>query len=128
MPIWVNLYIAIMIASLPMGILLLRRIEQDWLHPVGGLLSTLLSVAFVISYWQPHVLPLQTNSTLLMFGFVLFWDFYSVVRVRRKMAQYLGITDDMEAPPSGAVWLMGLVLMLPAYFFGAMVCLRIISE
>ena len=127
MPIWVTLYIALMLASLPMGVMLLRRIEQDWLHPIGGLLSTGLSMAFVLSYWQPYVLPLETNSTILMYGFVLFWDVYSVIRIRRKMAEYLNMAEDVEPPPSGAMWLVGLVLMLPAYFFGAMVCLRVIS-
>lgn len=127
MPVWVTLYVAMLIVSLPMGVTLLRRLEKDWLHPFGALLSTLLSIIFVVAYWQPDVIRLETNSTFLMFGFVLFWDLYSVMRVRKKMAEFLAMNgmDPNDAPPGNSVWLIGFLLMLPAYIFASLVCLRV---
>ena len=128
MPIWVTLYVAMLIVSLPMGVTLLRRLEKDWLHPFGALLSTLLSIIFVVAYWQPDVIALATNSTFLMFGFVLFWDLYSVLRVRHKMAEFLELNDmnPDDVPPGNSVWLIGFLLMLPAYIFASLVCLRLV--
>lgn len=124
MPIWVNLYLAIILLSLPMGVMMLRRIEQDWLHPVGGVVSTLLSAAFVVAYWQPEAVPFQSTSVLLLFGFVIFWDGYSLQRMKKKLPEYLQVEDQPELQPGNGAWLLGIIMMVPAYFFGAMVCMR----
>ena len=65
MPLWVSLYVALMVVSLPVGVLMLRRVERDWLHPIGGLLSTLLSIAFVFSYWMPESVPFKALDGLV---------------------------------------------------------------
>lgn len=127
MPFWVTLYVAFMVISLPVGVYMLRRLENDWLHPVGGLISTLLSIAFVFAYWMPGTVPFTTNSTILMFIFVLFWDFYTLLRVRTKLPDYLEMSEDAQLQPDSATWLFGILLMAPAYYFGALVCLRIIT-
>lgn len=127
MPFWVTLYVAFMVISLPVGVFMLRRLENDWLHPIGGLISTLLSIAFILAYWLPEVVPFTANSTILMFLFVLFWDFYTLLRVRTKLPDYLGMSGDSQLQPDSATWLFGLLLMAPAYYFGALVCLRIMT-
>ena len=127
MPFWVTLYVAFMVISRPGGVYMLRRLENDWLHPVGGLISTLLSIAFVFAYWMPGTVPFTTNSTILMFIFVLFWDFYTLLRVRTKLPDYLEMSEDAQLQPDSATWLFGILLMAPAYYFGALVCLRIIT-
>ncbi len=128
MPVWVSLYVGIMLVSIPMGVVLLRRIEQDWLHPVGGLISTLLSIAFVISYWLPEAIPFQSNSTVLLYGFVLFWDLYALLRLRKKLPEIFDLPEDENQSGSMNSWWLGLLLMIPAYYFGALVCLRVISS
>lgn len=127
MPFWVTLYIAFMVISLPVGVYMLRRLENDWLHPVGGLVSTLLSIAFIFAYWMPEAVPFTANSIILMFIFVLFWDFYTLLRVRTKLPEYLEMSGDSQLQPDSATWLFGILLMAPAYYFGALVCLRIIT-
>lgn len=127
MPIWVTLYIGLMLVSLPVGVTMLRRIEQDWLHPVGGLVSTLLSVAFVLSYWMPKAIPFKSPSVFLLYGFVLFWDLYSLKRLKAKLPEYFEMSEDSELQPNSAAWLLGLLLMVPAYYFGALVCLRVVG-
>lgn len=127
MPFWVTLYIAFMVISLPVGVYMLRRLENDWLHPVGGLVSTLLSIAFIFAYWMPEAVPFTANSTILMYLFVLFWDFYTLLRVRTKLPEYLEMSGDSQLQPDSATWLFGILLMAPAYYFGALVCLRIIT-
>ena len=127
MPFWVTLYIAFMVISLPVGVYMLWRLEQDWLHPFGGLLSTCLSIAFVFAYWMPSAVPFNTNSTILMYLFVLFWDLYTLLRVRTKLPEYLNLSEDSEFQPDSGTWLLGILLMAPAYYFGALVCLRIIA-
>jgi hypothetical protein len=127
MPFWVTLYIAFMVISLPVGVYMLRRLENDWLHPVGGLVSTLLSIAFIFAYWMPEAVPFTANSTILMYIFVLFWDFYTLLRVRTKLPEYLEMSGDSQLQPDSATWLFGILLMAPAYYFGALVCLRILT-
>ena len=127
MPLWVSLYIAFMVISLPVGVYMLRRLENDWLHPVGGLISTLLSIAFVLAYWMPDTVPFNTPSTILMYIFVLFWDLYTLMRVRTKLPEYLNMSEDSELRPDSSTWLLGILLMAPAYYFGALVCLRIVA-
>ena len=126
MPVWVMLYVAVMVLSLPMGVSMLRQLEQDWLHPVGGVLSTLLSVTFVFSYWLPQTVVLQLPSAWLLLGFVLFWDAYTLLRFKQRMPEWFPNEDeDQDAPVSvsAAMWL-GIMLMLPAYCFAVLVCLR----
>ena len=127
MPLWVSLYIAFMVISLPVGVFMLRRLEGDWLHPIGGLLSTGISIGFVFAYWMPSVVTFNTNSTILMYLFVLFWDLYTLLRVRTKLPEYLNLSEDSEFQPDSGTWLLGILLMAPAYYFGALVCLRIIA-
>lgn len=127
MPLWVSLYIAFMVISLPVGVYMLRRLENDWLHPVGGLLSTLLSIAFVLAYWMPDTVPFDTPSTILMYLFVIFWDLYTLKRVRTKLPEYLQMSEDSELRPDSGTWLLGILLMAPAYYFGALVCLKIVA-
>lgn len=125
MPWYMSLYVALLILSLPTGIMVLRRLDGDWLHPVGGILSTLLSVLFVASYWMPDLVPLQHPSVVLMYGFVLAWDAYLLWHLHARLpelAELMG-EPDAELPPGSL--LIGLVLMLPAYVFGALVCLRV---
>lgn len=106
---------------------MLRRLERDWLHPVGGVVSTLLSAAFIIAYWMPDTLSFQAPSVLLLFGFVIFWDLYSLQRLKTKLPELLQTEDQPDLQPGSSTWLMGLLLMAPAYFFGAMVCIRAYS-
>ena len=127
MPFWVTLYVAFMVVSLPVGVYMLRRLERDWLHPFGGLVSTLLSIAFIFAYWMPEVVPFETNSTILMYIFVLFWDFYTLMRVRTKLPDYLGMSKDSQIRPDSTSWLFAILMMAPAYYFGALVCLRIVT-
>lgn len=127
MPLWVTLYVALMAVSLPVGVLMLRRIENDWLHPVGGLISTLLSMALVFSYWMPDTVPFKAPSVFLLYGFVLFWDLYSLKRLKTKLPDYFEMSDEPELEPNSGTWLLGVLLMVPAYYFGALVCLRAIS-
>lgn len=127
MPLWVTLYVALMAVSLPIGVLMLRRIENDWLHPVGGLISTLLSMAFVFSYWTPEAVPFKAPSVFLLYGFVLFWDLYSLKRLKTKLPDYFEMSDEPETEPNSGAWLLGILLMVPAYYFGALVCLRAMS-
>lgn len=128
MPFWVTLYIAFMVISLPVGVYMLRQLENDWLHPVGGLISTLLSIAFVLAYWMPDTVPFNTPSTILMYIFVLFWDLYTLMRVRTKLPEYLNMSEDSELRPDSSTWLLGILLMAPAYYFGALVCLKILTS
>ncbi|NPU95055.1 MAG: hypothetical protein HPY82_24395 [Gammaproteobacteria bacterium] len=128
MPFWVTLYIAFMVISLPVGVYMLRQLENDWLHPVGGLISTVLSIAFIFAYWMPDTVPFNTPSTILMYVFVLFWDLYTLMRVRTKLPEYLNMSEDSELRPDSSTWLLGILLMAPAYYFGALVCLKIIAS
>ena len=124
MPLWVTLYLALMAVSLPVGVMMLRRLERDWLHPVGGLVSTLLSMAFVLSYWMPDAIPFKAPSVLMLYGFVLFWDLYSLQRLKTKLPDYFDMPEDSGLQSNSGAWLMGVLLMLPAYYFGALVCMR----
>ena len=126
MPIWVMLYVAVMVLSIPMGVSMLRQLERDWLHPVGGLLSTLLSIGFVFAYWMPQAVLIQVPSAWLLFGFILFWDGYMLLRLKTRLPEWFQANNPDEESPvsmSAAMWL-GAVLMLPAYCFAALVCLR----
>lgn len=127
MPIWVTVYLAIIFLSLPMGAMMLRRIERDWLHPVGGVISTLLSAAFVMSYLMPDAVPFPSSSVLVLFGFVVFWDLYSLQRLKTKLPEYMQREEDSELQPGNGAWLVGLLMMVPAYYFGAMVCIRAVT-
>ena len=39
----------------------------------------------------------------------------------------LGGDDEPETEPNSGAWLLGILLMVPAYYFGALVCLRAMS-
>lgn len=124
MPIWVTLYVAVLLISLPMGLVMLRKMEGDWLHPVGALISTLLSAGFVVSYWSPELLPFEGPTVWLFLCFVLFWDFYSLQRAKEKLPKLLEMEGDPSIAPNSMTWWVGMLMMVPAYFFGLMVCLR----
>ncbi|MCG8668060.1 MAG: hypothetical protein MI867_01505 [Pseudomonadales bacterium] len=127
MPWWVSLYVAFMAISLPFGVLMLRRMQQDYLHPVGGLVSTLLSIAFVTSYWLPDLVPFRGISTVLLFLFVIFWDLYSLRLLKEKLPDMFDLPEQEQTELDSGSLLMGLALMLPAYIFGVLVCLRSIG-
>lgn len=127
MPWYISIYVAFLIISLPFSVLLLHRMENDILHPLGGALSGILSVIFVVSYWLPNVIELQGFSTLLMYGFVLGWDCYSVVRAKQKLPEMFQLPDDEDFQLDNNAVIFGAMLMLPAYIFGALICLKAIS-
>ncbi|HVL02223.1 MAG TPA: hypothetical protein VM553_20535, partial [Dongiaceae bacterium] len=109
MPFWVTFYVAFIVISLPVGVYMLRRLENDWLHPVGGLLSTALSIAFVFAYWMPDAVPFNTPSTILMYLFMIFWDLYTLMRVRTKLPEYLNMSEDSGLRPDSGTWLLGIL-------------------
>ena len=127
MPWWVSLYVAFMVISLPFGVLMLRRMQEDYLHPIGGLVSALLSIAFVTSYWMPELVPFQGGSTLLLFGFVIGWDLYSLRLLKDKLPEMFDLPEQERSEIDSGSLLFGLVLMLPAYIFAALVCMRAMS-
>lgn len=131
MPWWASLYVAFIVMSLPFGISTIRRLEQDVLHPVGGVLSTLLSASFVVSYFYPDLLPYRGPQTWLIFIFVLGWDAYTFLRLKERLPELLDLPDEtLDSPEYGDVdmqsmsFLIGLILILPAYIWGFLVCLR----
>ena len=123
MPWWASLYIAFILMSLPFGLVTIYRLEQDVLHPVGGLLSSLLSVSFVMSYFLPELLPYQGVQTWLLLGFVLCWDGYSFLRLKDRLSEVFEQADE-SVDMQGASFLVGLILILPAYIWGFLVCMR----
>lgn len=127
MPWWVSLYVAFMVISLPFGVLMLRRMQQDYLHPIGGLVSALLSIAFVTSYWMPELVPFQGASTVLLFGFVIGWDVYSLRLLKDKLPEMFDLPEQEQSEIDKGSLLFGLVLMLPAYIFASLVCMRAMS-
>lgn len=128
MPWWVSLYVAFMVISLPFGVLMLRRMENDYLHPVGGLISALLSIAFVTSYWFPDLVPFNGIGPLLLFGFVIGWDLYTLRLLKKKLPDMFDIPEQERSEIDSGSFLLGLVLMLPAYIFAALVCLRALGQ
>ena len=127
MPWWVSLYVAFMVISLPFGVLMMRRMEHDYLHPVGGLMSALLSIAFVTSYWFPKLIPFSGAGTLLLFAFVIGWDLYTLRLLKEKLPDMFDLPEQERSEIDTGSFLLGLVLMLPAYVFAALVCYRAIS-
>ena len=126
MPWWASLYIAFILMSLPFGLVTIHRLEQDLLHPVGGLLSSLLSVSFVMSYFLPELLPYQGVQTWLLLGFVLGWDGYSFLRLKDRLSEVIEQADE-SVDMQGASFFVGLVLILPAYIWGFLVCMRAVA-
>ena len=123
MPWWASLYIAFMVITLPFGLALVRRMENDWLHPVGGFLSSLLSIAFVLSYWMPVLVPFRGSSVLLMFFYIIGWDTYMLWRLKYNLPELLEVPEE-NPEGAGASLFAGILLMLPAYIIAALVCLR----
>ncbi|PCJ42475.1 MAG: hypothetical protein COA99_08120 [Moraxellaceae bacterium] len=123
MPWWASLYVAFIIISLPFGLMTIRRIEKDILHPLGGLLSTLLSASFIVSYYYPDLLPYHGAQTWLYWGFVVGWDCYSYLRLNNRLPELLEQTDDSPGRRNN-VFLIGLIITLPVYIWGFLVCLR----
>lgn len=128
MPWWVSLYVAFMVISLPFGVLMMRRMEQDYLHPIGGLISALLSIGFVTGYWFPGLVPFAGPSTLLLFLFVIGWDLYTLKLLKKKLPDMFDLPEDDRSEIDTGTFLLGLVLMLPAYVFAALVCLRVLNQ
>lgn len=118
------LYIAFMLISLPFGMIILRRLKNDILHPFGGLLSTLISGAFVLGAFFPEMVPFRRGTAWGLFAFALGWDLYTLNELRHKLPTVLAITEeDAKALDKGSL-LVGIMLMLPAYLCGLYVCLR----
>ena len=127
MPWWASLYVAFIVMSLPFGVATLRRLEQDMIHPVGGVLSTLLSVSFVISYFYPDLIPYHGNQTWIVLLFVLGWDAYAFMRLKERLPEILELPDealDEQVDMTKMSFAIGLLLILPAYIWGLLVCLR----
>jgi len=112
-----------MVITLPFGLALVRRMENDWLHPVGGFLSSLLSIAFVLSYWMPVLVPFRGSSVLLMFFYIIGWDTYMLWRLKYNLPELLEVPEE-NPEGAGASLFVGILLMLPAYIIAALVCLR----
>ncbi|PIE41197.1 MAG: hypothetical protein CSA49_04640 [Gammaproteobacteria bacterium] len=127
MPWWVSIYVAFMVISLPFGALVLRRMQQDYLHPVGGLVSALLSIGFVISYWMPELVPFSGTGTLLLFAYIIGWDLYSLRLLKDKLPEMFDLPEQERPEMDANSVLFSLVLMLPAYIFAALVCMRAIG-
>jgi len=127
MPWWTSLYVALMLISLPFGLLMIRRLEQDFLHPAGGLLSSLLSISFVVSYWQPDLIPFSGAKTWFILAFVIGWDLYSIVRIKERFPALMGGSEDQMQGDGMNAFYVGFLVILPAYIFGVLVCLRATS-
>lgn len=124
MPWWALLYVALILISLPFGLTVIRRLEQDILHPVGGLLSSLISASFVISFYHPDLLPYQGDHVLVMFAFVLGWDCYSYLRLKERLPELLEHQEPSAENTPDPSLVAGVLLVLPAYAWGALVCMR----
>jgi hypothetical protein len=125
MPWYISIYVALLLISLPSGVLVLRRLERDWLHPVASTVSSLLSILFTLAWWLPELIQLRGWSPWLAFAFVLAWDAYMVLRLKYRFPELLASMQiEQDANQTDQVLLIGLVLMLPAYVFGALVCLQ----
>lgn len=126
MPWWASLYIAFILMSLPFGLVTIHRLEQDFLHPVGGLLSSLLSVSFVMSYFLPELFPYHGVQTWLLLMFVLGWDGYSYWRLKDRLSEVIEHADE-SVDMQGTSFLVGLALILPAYIWGFLICMRAVA-
>ncbi len=127
MPWYFSIYVALLIISLPISVFIVRQLQRDLLHPVGVLLSGGLSIAFVMSYFYPDVVPMQGVSTLVAYGFVLGWDGYSVFMLKDRLHEIAQWSEDQEPELDQGAILVGLLMMAPAYVLGALVCLRAVS-
>lgn len=118
------LYIAFMVISLPVGVIVLRRLKKDILHPFGGILSTAISISFVLSVWFPDLVPFHGYAPMVMLAFVIGWDLYTLQLVRGHLSEILGISKEEADSLDNGSFMLGLVTMLPAYACGLYVCAR----
>lgn len=118
------LYIAFMVISLPVGVIVLRRLKQDILHPFGGVLSTAISIAFVLSVWFPELVPFHGYAPVVMLVFVMGWDLYTLREVKAHLPEILSISKEEADSLDNGSFMLGLLTMLPAYACGVYVCAR----
>lgn len=118
------LYIAFMVISLPVGVIVLRRLKKDILHPFGGVLSTAISISFVLSVFFPDLVPFHGYAPVVMLAFVIGWDLYTLQVVRANLSEILSISKEEADSLDNGSFLLGLVTMLPAYACGLYVCAR----
>lgn len=118
------IYIAFMVISLPVGVIVLRRLKKDILHPFGGILSTVISISFVLSMWFPDLVPFHGYAPVVMLAFVIGWDLYTLQLVRGNLSEILGISKEEADSLDNGSFMLGLVTMLPAYACGLYACAR----
>lgn len=118
------LYIAFMVISLPLGVIVLRRLKKDILHPFGGVLSTAISIGFVLSVWFPELVPFHGYSPIVMLVYVIGWDLYTLRVVRAHLPEILSISKEEADSLDNGSFMLGLLTMLPAYACGLYVCSR----
>lgn len=118
------LYIAFMVISLPVGVIVLRRLKKDILHPFGGVLSTAISISFVLSVWFPDLVPFYGYAPVVMLAYVIGWDLYTLQLVRGHLSEILGISKEEADSLDNGSFMLGLVSMLPAYACGLYACTR----
>ena len=118
------LYIAFMLISLPVGVIVLRRLKKDVLHPFGGVLSTAISISFVLSVFFPELVPFHGYAPVVMLAFAIGWDLYTLQVVRENLSEILSISKEEADSLDNGSFLLGLVTMLPAYASGLYVCAR----
>jgi hypothetical protein len=118
------LYIAFMVISLPVGVIVMRRVKRDILHPFGGILSTAISIGFVLSVWFPELVPFHGYAPVVMLAFAVGWDLYTLQVVRHNLPDILGISKEEADSLDNGSFMLGLMTMLPAYACGLYVCAR----
>lgn len=118
------LYIAFMLISLPVGVIVLRRLKRDILHPFGGILSTAISISFVLSVWFPELVPFHGYAPVVMLTFAIGWDLYTLQVVRENLSEILSISKEEADSLDNGSFMLGLITMLPAYACGLYVCSR----
>lgn len=118
------MYIAFMIISLPVGVIVMRRLKRDVLHPFGGILSTAISISFVLSVFFPDLVPFHGYAPVVMLAFAIGWDLYTLQVVRENLSEILSVSKEEADSLDNNSFLLGLATMLPAYACGLYVCAR----
>ncbi|CBL45986.1 Hypothetical protein HDN1F_24030 [gamma proteobacterium HdN1] len=118
------LYIAFMLISLPVGVIVMRRLKGDVLHPFGGVLSTLISASFVFAIFFPELVPFQGYAPWVMLAFAIGWDLYTLRLMRDHLSEIFGISKEDADKMDSRSLTVGFITMLPAYACGLYVCMQ----
>ncbi|MDH5765241.1 MAG: hypothetical protein OEZ38_04425 [Gammaproteobacteria bacterium] len=125
MPWWAIVYLVILTTVIVISIIKDRIDQKSIYYQLGELVSGVIGVLFIISYWNLDLIALLSWLSIPLLIYAISWDQYALAHLRKS--NYPDLTEEENRDMDKYSRIFAIMFILPCYIAGILIIYKLFN-